>query len=426
MIGGNFSLTNSGGQNTTTIEDSSVTGSVTVNAGKGFNSQCGNCWNDSRFNDANEIFTLSVATIGDNVTVSNVSGETTTDIETSLIGNNLTVTNGNASYGNCGFHSSSASAAGDLLTLNNSTVGNNVAISNDSDGNTTNVENSSVSGTLAVSNLVGTASQSCFNSSCSENLAAASDTFDLNGSSVGTNVTVSNISDGADTSIDSSSITGLLSVNNGVGSYGQCFTSCRGQSSANFGDLLTMAGSSVGATVTITNGSTYNSTDIESSTTGDSVTVNDGLNYATKTTNSCGNNSCGNNQCGNNQCGNNSGCGNSCGGQSQQVYTTDLFTLNASALGNNLSVSNASGYTNTDIESSAVANAVAITDANGTAYFEMDLSVVGNNLIFSAGSGYTDVDITGSMIANNATISVNSGATVVIAPSQVGGALVVS
>ena len=44
-------------------------------------------------------------------------------------------------------------------------------------------------------------------------------------------------------------------------------------------------------------------------------------------------NSCGGNSCGYNSCSSNS------------VYTTDLFTLNGSAIGGNLSVSNASGFT---------------------------------------------------------------------------------
>jgi hypothetical protein len=403
-IDGNFFLTNSGGQNNTTVENSTIDGSVTVNAGAGFNSQCGSFWNCSNFSDANEIFTFSGSTVDNNLSITNTSGETTTDIEnSSSIGNNLTVTNGAASYGNCGFHcDSGASASGDFLTLNGATVGNNVTVSNASDGNTTDIDNSSITGSLAVSNVVGTSAQCGFNASCSQNLANASDAFTLSGSSVGVNVTLANISDGATANIENLSfIGGSLTVNNGVGSYGQGFTSCCGQNCSNFGDLLNVSGgSTVIGNVTISNGSTYNTTNVtQGSTIVGSLSVSDGLNLT----------------------GQSQGCGGCCGG-GQNVYTTDLFTLDGSTVVDNLLVSNASGYTNTAItDDSLIGNNATFINENGQAYFDMDSSSVGNNLTFTAGSGVTVVDLTNSQIGNNVTINVSTGATVVINGTTVGG-----
>jgi hypothetical protein len=428
-IGGSFTLTNSGGQNSTTLENSSVAGSVTVNAGVGYSNSCGSFWGCSYFANANEVFTLSGSTVGNSVSISNVSGETTTDIEYSSVGSNLTVTNGASSYGNCGFNygfnsgfkcgskcaAATPTVVGDLLTLNGSTVGNNVAVSNASDGNATNIVNSSINGSLTVSNVVGTSSQCSFGCSWSGNLAQASDAFVLFGSTVGSNVTLANISDGATADIESSTILGALSINDGVGSYGQGFTWCAGQSSSNFGDLLTLNASTIINNVAITNGSTFNSTDIESSTILGSMAVSNGLNFS----GSSGKTSCDSDSCGSHSCDGNS-CGTiACGGNAVFVYTTDLFTLNASTLGNNLSVSNASGYTNTAVESSTIANNMTITNASGVSYFEMDSSIIGYNCSFTAGVGVANVNVINSLIANNATISVASGAIVVVNPSQV-------
>jgi hypothetical protein len=423
-LGGNFTLSNSGGQNSTTVENSSINGNVTVNAGVGFNSGCGAFWSCNAFSSANETFTLSASTVGNNLNVSNVSGETTTDIENSSIGNNVTVSNGAASYGNCSFNygffcgskcgGATSELVGDLFTLNGSTVGNNVAVSNASDGNATSITNSSINGTLAVSNVVGTGNQCNFGACWSGNIADASDAFALIGSTVGSDVTLANISDGATTDIESSTLLGGLSVNNGVGSYGQGFTSCGGQTSSTFGDLLTLSQSTVINSVAISNGSTYNSTDVESSAVLGAMAVNNGLNLVGQSSN----NACGNNACGQNSCGN-SGGSNSCGNSTKYVYTTDLFTLNGSVVGTNLAVTNASGYTNTAVENSTIVNNVTVIDALGVSYFEMDFSTIGSNLSFTAGAGTTTVNVTNSLIANNATINVSIGASVVISPSQV-------
>ena len=432
VVGGNFTLTNSGGQNQTTVENSTIDGSATVTAGAGFNCQGWSCWGCSSFNDANEIFTLSHCTVQNNLSISNVSGETTTDIEYSTVGSstvagstvegNVTITNGASSYGNCGFHCDSSSAAGDLFTMNYSTIANNVTISNDSDGNTTNIGNvSTIGGNLTVSNLVGTASQCCFNSCFSGNLANASDSFTLNGaSSVMGNALLANVSDGAMTDIDgASSIDGTLTINNGVGSYGQGFTSCCGQTSTDYGDLFTMSGDSyVGSDVSISNGSTYNDTKVlAGSTITGSLKVGDGLNLSGRSTDDrCGGGGYG---CG---CG---GCG---GGYSyQSVYTTDLFTLDGSFVINNLAVSNASGYTDTAITDGAfVGSSVVVADQNGVAYFEMDSSFIGANLLFTAGSGITVVDVTSSTISGSATVIVSTGASVSIASGQVAGAVTIT
>jgi len=421
-IGGNFTLNNSGGQNSTAVNNSTVKGNITVNAGAGYSGSCGSFWGGSTFSNANQIFNLSASTVANNVAITNTSGETTTDIESSSVGNNLTVTNGANSYGSCSFNSgfccskAASSAVGDFFTLNNSSIGNNVTVSNASDGNATNVVNSSITGSLAVSNVVGTASQSCFgyNSSC--NLANASDAFALLGSTVVSNVTLANISDGATADIENSTIVGALSINNGVGSYYQGFTACGGQTSSNFGDFLSLNVATIIGNVVITNGSTYNSTDIESSTLVGNVAVSNGLNYSTQ---SGGPSSCGGGTCGNYGCCGNSCCGNYCGGYSEIVLTTDLFTLNNSTIDANLAVSNASGYTNTTIANSTVDYNMTITNSTGIAYFQMDFSIVGNNLAFSAGAGVTNVSVTNSFIVNNATINVAAGASVVINPSQV-------
>ena len=281
-IGGSFSLASSGAQNSTDIESTQVTGSISVNVGAGYSSSCGGWCVCTTFSNANEIFTLGNATVSGDVSVSNGSGQTTTALNDSLIIGSVTVTNGASSYGNTGYncHTNKCGAtvdAGDMFTMTGTTVITNVTISNATDGNSTDLESSLVIGAVSISNVVKSTNQSnfCCNNSC--NIADSADEFTLDQSFIGSTLAVSNISDGASATITNSSVSGSVTINNGVGSSGQGFTSCCGQNSDSFGDFLSMNGANVGGSMVITNGSTYNNSDVENTSITGDITIGNGL-----------------------------------------------------------------------------------------------------------------------------------------------------
>ena len=440
-VNGNFTLSNGGGQNSTDFEFSTIAGNLSINVGAGFDSRCGSYWGGSHFSNANEIFTLNFSSVGNNVSVTNASGQTTTDLEFATIGGNLNILNGGNSYGQTNFNYGSRhcgtgySTAGDLFTMNFSTVNNNVSISNASDGNNTDIEGSTIGGALTVDNNVSSNGCHGFTLCGGSNIADASDAFTLYGTSVNGNVTIANFSDGATTDLDGTTILGNLNVYNGVGTHNQGFTTCANRTTIDdvtdapdYADVFILTGgSTVFGNILLNNGSTFNFTDIEASSIGGSLTVNDALNLcpsSQSTSSQCGSQNltfqCGTRQSYSTQCGSRSRC-------TPTVYTSDYFILSASVVGSSVSVANASGYTFTDIEASVIAADLTVIDQTGIAIFNMDSSIVGGNLLFVAGKGITNVDVTNSLISLNATITVvTQGATVVIDPSQVLGVLTIN
>ncbi|HUO10101.1 MAG TPA: hypothetical protein VM008_17475 [Phycisphaerae bacterium] len=414
-VGGNLSVTSGGGQNSTDIESTQITGTVTVNVGAGYSTSCNPCWGGSSFANANEIFTLGNATVNGDLSISNASGETTTTFNNSIAAGNVTVTNGANSYGGCNFNCHSdchgnTLNSGDSFTMNGSTIINDLTISNASDGNSVDLESSVVIGNVSVSNVVKSTNQSSFCCNNTYNLASAADSFTMNESLVGADLGISNISDGATATFTNATISGNVSINNGVGSYGQGYTTCCGQNSDSFGDFLTMNGANLGGGLTVNNGSTYNSSDLESTLISGDITVGNGLNYLTTTTTTTSH-GC---------------CGSACGTSTRYVVTTDIFTMNGTNVAGNVNVANANGYTDTTIDNSLIGNSVVLTNASGTAVFEMSYTIVGYNLTFTAGKGSTTATVTSSDIGVNATFNVTVGASVTISPSDVGGQVVIS
>ncbi|MGN6370636.1 MAG: beta strand repeat-containing protein [Phycisphaerae bacterium] len=414
-IGGNFTLTSSGAQNSTDLESSTVNGNISVNVGAGYSSSYGGCWTTcSYFTNANELFTFRNGIANADLSITNASGQTTTTLDSSIISGSVTVTNGASSYGNTGYncHKSRCGTtvnAGDMFTMTGTTIVNNLTISNASDGNSTDITSSLVVGDVSINNVVKTASQSGFCSSRSYNIAGAADEFTVDSSFFGSNLIINNISDGASATLSNTSIIGNVSITNGAGTQGQGYTSCGGQSSDSFGDFLTMDGANVGGSMTVSNGSTYNSSDVENTTITGDITINNGLNYLSQATTT-------------RICGGFYSC-SPCGSGSHYTVTTDLFTMVNTYVGGNLTITNANGYTDTSIDSSIIGNNVTITNANGTNILEMSFTIVGNNLTFTAGKGSTTATVTDSSIANDAIFNVSATADVTIDPSEVGGTI---
>ena len=139
--------------------------------------------------------------------------------------------------------------------------------------------------------------------------------------------------------------------------------------------------------MTISNGSTYNDSDVENTSITGDITVGNGLNYVSQATTT-------------KICGGYYNC-SPCGSNSKYVVTTDIFTMNNSDVGGNLTITNANGYTDTSIDSSIIGGNVTITNGAGTATFEMSFTIVGNNLTFTAGKAAPPATVTGSAIVSN-------------------------
>jgi len=485
-IAGNFSVTTDGGVNNILIEGgTTITGNVTVNAGAVFNSQgyCGS-WS---YANTEEIFTLTGnSAIDNNLIITNAGGNTVTSIQAgSLVGGNVTVTNTGSSdgqsscYDYCG-QCGTTTSSGDTFTLGNSTVDGNVSLTNNSADNQTDLEDSIILGSLTLANS-GNFSSAC-NTYCDTSVDAT-DVFTLDGSSVGGNVALSNVSNNVTTTINASSLLGSVTVTNTGGSscqssdsscqssdcYGQCggtysqcsysYGGCGGshgqcgysysqcgnsysQCGSSFGqcsdccgscttgnstsptptgDVFTLTASTVLGSVALNNGSSYADTSIGSSVVLGNLTVGNTVSSASQSSGGCSKFTACGSSCG--KC--SFSCGQSCHSSTSSANSDDIFTMTASSVSGNLTIANPSGTSSITINGSAVIVNTAIVNGTGIA----TMNVIGNstfvgNVNVTAGNGTVTVDFTtGSTVIGNATFNVPAGATLTITPSQVGGTL---